>query len=250
MPPIRTKAVVLRATDVFESSKVVLLWTRELGKVSALAKGARRLKSPFQAALDLLSECDIVLLHKTTGALDLVTEAVLLDRFDPPRRDLSALYSGYYLAELLTELTHDLDPHPRLYDAALVTLRHLGDDRLRAHRLFRFELAILRELGLIPSLDACVHCGQAVEPASMRDLVSFGLAVGGVLCPDCRPGVPHVATLSGESLHALRLLASPGSTWRSLVLGPAQRAALRGTLGAVISHLIGHRPRLLAYLGA
>src|SRR5215218_6369301 len=105
MAAVRSMAVVLRAVDVFETSKVVTLFTRELGKASALAKGARRLKSPFGSGLDLLSVCDIVLLHKASEALDLLTEAVLAERFDSLRRDLPALYAGYYVAELLGDLT-------------------------------------------------------------------------------------------------------------------------------------------------
>jgi DNA repair protein RecO (recombination protein O) len=245
---VRTPALVLRSVEVFETSTVLTLFTRELGKVSALAKGARRLKSPFQAGLDLLSVCDIVLLHKASEALDLVTEAVLIERFGSLRHDLAALYAGYYIAELLGELTDHLDPHPRLFEAAVVTLRHLGDPALRPARLLRFELACLRELGLMPALEACVHCG-AIVPTD-GPAIAFGLATGGVLCPVCRPGQPHVATLSGTTLEALRLLAAPGQGWRRLDLSPPRLGPLRATLGAVLSHQLGRRPRLLDFLGS
>jgi DNA repair protein RecO (recombination protein O) len=240
---VRTTAIVLRSVDVFETSKVLTLFSRDLGKVSALAKGARRLKSPFASGLDLLSVCDIVLLHKASDALDLLTEAVLVERHEPFRRDLAALYAGYYVAELLHDLTDHHDPHPRLFDAALVTLRHLGEPLLRARRVLRFELACLRELGHMPALEACVHCGDPVDTTG--EAVAFGLATGGVLCPGCRPGQPHVATLSGRTIGALRALSEPGDSWRGsgLPIGAA-----RSTIGAVISHLMGRRPRMLSYL--
>jgi DNA repair protein RecO (recombination protein O) len=246
VPAVRTEALVLRSVDVFDTSKVVTVFTRELGKVSALAKGARRLKSSFQAGLDLLSVCDIVLLHKASDALDLLTEAVLSERFDSVRHDLSALFAGYYISELLHDLTDHHDPHPRLFDAAVVTLRHLGDPALRPARLARFELACLRELGHMPALEDCVHCGAAVEGTGK--LVAFGLATGGVLCSGCRPGQPHVATLSGRTLDALRVLSAPGSSWRRLSLEPKTMAPVRATLGAIVSHLMGRRPRMLPYL--
>ena len=66
---------------------------------------------------------------------------------------------------------------------------------LADRRVLRFELACLRELGLMPVLDDCAHCGGAVEASG--EAFAFGLATGGVLCPGCRPGQPHVATLSG-----------------------------------------------------
>jgi DNA repair protein RecO (recombination protein O) len=246
VPAVRTPALVLRSVEVFETSAVVTLFTRELGKASALAKGARRLKSPFQAGLDLLSVCDIVLLHKASEALDLVTEAALSERFDSLRRDLPALYAGYYVAELLGDLTDHHDPHPRLFDAAVVTLRHLGDPALRPARLLRFELACLRELGHMPALEDCVHCGADI--GATGEGVAFGLATGGVLCPACRPGQPHVATLSGQTLEALRTLAAPGQSWRRLDLSGPSLAPARATMGAIVSHLLGRRPRMLEYL--
>lgn len=248
MPAVRTPALVLRGVEVFETSLVVTLFTRELGKASALAKGGRRLKSPFQGGLDLLGYSDIVLLHKASESLDLVTEAAPLERFTSLRRDLAALYAGYYVAELLADLTDSHDPHPKLFDAAVVTLRHLGDPALRERRLFRFELACLRELGHMPALDACSHCGEEVGTGG--DSYAFGLATGGVLCPNCRPGQPHVATLNGPTLDALRVLAAPGNGWRALENHPAVLGPVRATLGAVISHLLGRRPRLLNYLGS
>ncbi len=247
MPAVRSPALILRTIEVFETSLVVTAFTRELGKVSGLAKGGRRLKSPFQGGLDLLGVSDIVLLHKASEALDLLTEAASVERFAPLRRDLAALYAGYYVAELLTELTDFHDPHPKLFDAAVVTLRHLGEPDLRDRRVLRFELACLRELGQMPLLDSCAHCGEAVDASG--DAFAFGLATGGVLCPGCRPGQPHVATLSGRTLDTLRVLASPGPAWRAVDPGPGSIAPVRATLGAVISHLLGRRPRLLPYLG-
>ena len=98
----------------------------------------------------------------------------------------------------------------------------------------------------MPALEACVHCGIPVDASG--DAVAFGLATGGVLCPGCRPGQPHVTTLSGRTLHAIRVLASPGKGWRELDLTPSSLAPVRTTLGAVISHLLGKRPRMLSYL--
>src|ERR1700704_6110913 len=118
----KPQGLVIRATDFSETSRIVTLWTRELGKVRALAKGGRRLKSNFESALDLLTVCDIVLLRKTSGGLDLLTEARVVERFGRLRHDLPALYAGYYVAELLNDWTEDHDPHAALYDEALATL--------------------------------------------------------------------------------------------------------------------------------
>src|SRR4051794_38659938 len=106
----RITALVIRAIDFSETSRIVTLWTKELGKVRALAKGGRRLKSNFEVALDLLNVCDMVLLRKTSGSLDLLTEARVQERFPQLPQNLGALYAGYYIAEMLSAWTQDFDP--------------------------------------------------------------------------------------------------------------------------------------------
>lgn len=232
---------------MFNTSRVFSLFTRELGRVEAIAKGSRRLKSPFENGLDLLSICDIVILHKGNETLDLVTEACLVERFGALRDDLPAMYAGCYVAELLTDLTHAHDPHPRLFDAAVVTLRHLTDGNLIWRRVMRFEMALLRELGLMPSLERCVHCGCELAPDSGPGRVAFGLSLGGVLCTGCRHGQPHVATLSKSTLALVRSLAAPGRAWRET--GDwRDEAAAREVVSSVICHLMGRRPRLHRFL--
>src|SRR5205807_1425473 len=169
-------ALVLRTTDWSETSRIATLWTREFGKVRALAKGGRRLKSNFENALDLLTMCSIVLLRKSSGGLDLLTEAQVIGRFPQLRTDLPALYAGYYLAELLADWTEEYDPHPELFDEALATLRTVGTGNgankqaATALRLARFELVLLRELGYSPTLDRCAACGAALAESRL----SFG----------------------------------------------------------------------------
>jgi DNA repair protein RecO (recombination protein O) len=137
MPTEKAIALVLRVVEFSETSSVVTLLTREFGKVRGLAKGARRPKGPFESALDLLSLCRIVFLRKSSEALDLLTEAKLEQRFRPAPRSLSSLYAGYYVAELLNELTDDSDPHPELFDQAIHTLESLsrGQASIRTFRL-------------------------------------------------------------------------------------------------------------------
>src|SRR5947209_9313203 len=148
MPAEKALALVLRTTDWSETSRIATLWTREFGKVRVLAKGGRRLKSNFESALDLLTLCSIVFLRKSSGGLDLLTEAQVAERFPRLRTDLPALYAAYYVAELLADWTEDYDPHPSLFDEARETLRTLGTRETAAGpRLARFEMVLFRELG-------------------------------------------------------------------------------------------------------
>ena len=246
MPLEKAQALVIRTTDFSESSRIATLWTREFGKARALAKGGRRLKSNFESALDLLSVCDIVLLRKTSGSLDLLTEARVRRRFDALRHDLQALYAAYYVAELLCDWTEDHDPHPALFDEALATLGTLGQpDVLAGPRLARFELVLLRELGYGPALETCAGCAADIVPHGL----AFSAAAGGVLCPACQPRHKDRRPLSLAGWQALQTLRGPDEAWRT-VQDVAPRAEVRHVLGDYETYVQGRRPRLLPYLGS
>jgi DNA repair protein RecO (recombination protein O) len=246
MPSEKATAIVLRTVEFSESSLVVTLLTREFGKIGALAKGAKRPRNPFDSALDLLSLCRIVFLHKSSEALDLLTEAKLLRRFRPAGRDLSSLYAGYYVAELLMGLTDDCDPHPELFDLADETLAALAAGEPVARRVVRFEFGGLRLLGHMPSLEQCVGCSQPVE---VTGRVAFGELDGGVLCGRCRPGSRQVVSLSAGALRTmLRLADVEGEGWRRVEINPRVHGEIRGLLNRYMTNLLGRRPRMYQYL--
>jgi DNA repair protein RecO (recombination protein O) len=240
----KTLAIVIRVIDFSESSCVVTLFTRDFGKVTGLAKGARRPKGPFESALDLLSVVRIVFLRKSSDALDLLTEAKLEQRFRAAGRDLARLYGGYYVAELLLDLTHDDDPHPELFDAAVAALRDLDGSAHVPTTLLRFELAALKLLGHRPSLDACAACGEPVPP---QPRVPFGLIAGGVLCPRCREGKRLVVSLSQAARGVLERELE--GTDLPAEIAPTVRGEVRGLLNQYLGHLLGHRPKMHAFFG-
>ena len=247
MPTEKDTAIVLRTVEFSESSLVVTLFTREFGKIGALAKGARRLKAPFDSALDVLALCRIVFLHKSSEALDLLTEAKLLRRFRPAGRDLSSLYAGYYVAELLGELVDDCDPHPGLFDLADETLEALAVGEAVPRQVVRFELGALRLLGHMPSLERCVGCSVAVEATGR---VAFGALDGGVLCEDCRAGRRQVVSVSAGALRTMtRLADTDAEAWRRIEIGSRTLAQIRGVLNRYLTNLLGRKPRMHPYLG-
>jgi DNA repair protein RecO (recombination protein O) len=243
----KSTAIVLRLVEFSETSVITTLFTEDFGKIGALAKGARRPKGPFEAALDLLAVCRIVFIHKSTDALDLLTEAKLERRFRSASRDLSRLYAGYYVAELLQELTDPGDAHPALFQAANRMLFELDQGAPVPSLVLRFELVLLRELGLLPSLDTCVGCGVAVEP---QGRVAFGLLAGGTLCGACRMGQQQVVSVSAGALKALlRFAAVDEEPWRRGEIDRPTGGELRGLLNRYFAHVLGHRPKMHKYLG-
>lgn len=244
----KTRAIVIRVVDFSETSCVLTLFTEHFGKVSALAKGARRPKGPFEGAIDLLAVIRIVFLRKSSDALDLLTEAKLERRFRSAERDLSRLYAGYYVAELLAELTDAGDPHPELFAAADEALRSLDSGSPVAETILYLELAALRLLGHMPSLAECVGCGRVVES---KGRVAFGLTAGGVLCSDCRPGRRQVVSVSGDVIDILkRFAAASADDVRELKIDSGLRGELRAVWNQYLAHMLGHKLRMHEHLGS
>jgi DNA repair protein RecO (recombination protein O) len=242
----KTDGLILRVTDFSETSRIVVLFTRDFGKISALAKGGRRLKGPFESALDLLANCRIVFLRKSSSGLDLLTEAQLIARFRPQEKDLGCLYAGYYVAELLLSLTEDYDPHPQLYEAAVDALVGFGSSAEVRRALVRFELVMLREMGQLPEFDACVACGS---PLTEGRTFGFWVSQGGLICPDCQREDFSQMEIHAGTAAALRLLAGEGDqAWRRLQLSPEEYKEMKRVTTSAISHVLGRRPKLLNYL--
>jgi DNA repair protein RecO (recombination protein O) len=250
VPTEKTSALVIRSVDFSETSRVVTFFTRDFGKVGALAKGGRRIKGPFSGALDLLCVCRIVLIRKHSESLDLVTEAELDKAYcsgpGPQRNSLQVLHAGYYVAELLLELTHDNDPHPALFDAAVETLRSLESGDTVRLVLRRFELSILRETGHAPHLDCCVPCGRTIEGSGS---VCFSAPAGGLVCDACAATARGPIRVSLGAVKALRVLGdAANSQWRRLQLvGGPEREVAAVTRGS-IQFLVGRELRTARFL--
>jgi DNA repair protein RecO (recombination protein O) len=248
MPAEKALALVVRTTDWSESSRIATLFTREFGKVRALAKGGRRLKSNFETALDLLTVCSIVFLRKSSDSLDLLTEAQVSERFPGLRKSLPALYAGCYMAELLSDGTQDYDPHPILFNSVVEGLRDFGADGISiALRLASLEMVWLRELGYDPVLEVCVHCRRQLDVN--EENLSFCAAAGGVICRDCQASQKDRIGIRNETWSLLQELAQGKEVWRQEV-NVRKRQELRRVLGYYITYLLGHRPRLLPYLSS
>lgn len=237
----KTRALVIRAVDFSETSKILTFYTEKLGKLAALAKGGRRLKSSFEVALDLLSVCAISVLRKPANELDLLTEAVLEERFPGLRRDLDALYGAYYVAELLDGLTQRGQPNESLFEAVLEALRALDTGRDRFQTLGRFQLRLQGELGYAPNLDNCAGCGGAV---TLGPRTHYGVAAGGLLCRACARFQAEEVTVQGGTIQVLRALMREDSLVRErLVINARAREEAWRLVTASLWSLLGKRPR-------
>ena len=212
-----------------------------------LAKGARRPKSPFEAALDLLSICRVVFIPKSGDALDLLTEAKLVRRYRAGATNLLRLYSGYYVAELLDRLTDKGDEQPELFELAESTLLALADPALEVRAIvLRLELQMLRMVGHLPTWRMCAQCGDEV-PAG--DNATFGLLASGVLCERCRPGSRYMIHLPAQVRETFEQFGE--SKWQTIPLTHypnANRAVLRNVVKQYLTVLLDRKLNLHSYL--
>ncbi|QDS90140.1 DNA repair protein RecO [Rosistilla ulvae] len=251
----KSEAIILRIVPFSESSVVLTMLTRDFGKISALAKGAYRPKSAFEGAIDLGCHCRVVFIKKSSDALDLLTEAKLERRFRAANKSLPQLYVGYYILELLRELTESDEPHPDLFDLSLWTLKKIDSADLIPGELSdlvaTFELQALKTLGHAPSMDGCATCGKTVADAAR---VAFGMISGGVLCDACRPRSRQVVMLSKQARDAMRqrIDEPSGHEHPNQTQKNQRNGELRGVLRRYMSHHVGHElkmPRLIDGIG-
>ncbi|MEZ6119346.1 MAG: DNA repair protein RecO [Pirellulaceae bacterium] len=251
----KSLAIVLRTVEFSESSYVATLFTEDFGKITALAKGARRRKSAFESALDLLSVSRVVFLSKSSDSLDLLTEARLEKAFRSSQKELGRFYAALYLIELVNLMTDNRDPHPDLFRTTVRSIGQLDQGAPIAPNVLKFELAILRHLGHLPALHACSECSRTVPDAAR---MAFGIWNGGVLCNTCKVGKRKVVSLSLPALQLLRSWSEPeiettndtdssqpqfDTEWTKVA------GEVRGLMNQYLCDTLGRRPQLFDFLG-
>lgn len=196
----RTEAVVLRRHDLGETDRILTLYTRDYGKIRAVAKGIRKPTSRKAGHLELFTQADVLIARGRS--LDIITQAEMIDAFRPVRGDLIRATYAAHFAELLDAFTGEADASPPLYVLLVSGLTWLGvtDDLRRAARTY--ELRLLDEAGYRPELFRCVNCGKDVKPEDQY----YSPAAGGVLCPACGPSHGHTRPVSLRALKVLRYL--------------------------------------------
>ena len=243
MPLLRTDGIVLQTWDLGEHDRLVMLCTREHGRLAAVARGARRMRSRFAGALELFTWGDAVGFEREGRGL------VRLDHFDvrqPFRRlreDLESLGQGARMLEALTRLTGERDAQPACFALLLRGLRALDAGASPARVQLAFALRLLDVLGHRPRLDRCGRCGRVVGSEG----VAFDASEGSVVCDRCRAGR---AALAPEVAAALRGLQA--ASWEARLAArvtPSVEQTAAAVLDEYLAVLVGaplRAPRFLA----
>jgi DNA repair protein RecO (recombination protein O) len=193
-----TDAIVLSRFDYGEADRIMTLFTPELGKFKAIAKGVRRTTSRLGGALEPLAELRVALARGRT--FDVVTQVEVTHAWLRLRDSLESAATAWYLAELADRSIEERHEAEGLYGL----LRHayeLLDAGMDAGRVARwYEMNLADELGVRPEVNRCVECDRMLEADEEFRWVP---PLGGVLCSRC-PGPP--VERAGLSVEALKLL--------------------------------------------
>jgi DNA repair protein RecO (recombination protein O) len=205
-------AFVLHRYDWSESSLILEVFTRHHGRVAIVAKGVKRPSSQFRAILLPLQLLSIS--YSGDAEVHTLKGAEWQGGLTMPSGD--ALLSGYYLNELLMKLLARDDPHELLFDAYAQATTWLRDAAQLDASLRAFELVLLREIGLLPSLDADSFSSEALQDDVLYSLIpEVGLREAG-------GAASETASLSAAA-------------WRSLQAALDQRAAIFPARAAVLA---------------
>lgn len=180
---MKDQALCLRLLDWSETSQIAVLLTENHGKVSAVAKGAKR-QTPstlakFSGGLELLTAGEAVMIVKRGSELATLTEWDLLDAHWHLRTDLRAYRLGMYAADLVHHIVQDHDPHPRTYRALKGFLSALSERALQPPALLRFQWSVVEDMGLRPVLDRDAATGEVLDETG--GALAFSPAAGGVV---------------------------------------------------------------------
>jgi DNA repair protein RecO (recombination protein O) len=236
---VRSEAICLRVQDYHESSKLVTFFTLERGKVSCLAKGARRLRSKFGAALDIFAQSRIIYYSHETRTLLTLSDAELVHSFSSLALRPERFLAAEQMSEFALRVIQPLDPSPQLYrlllnylgvlesfqfpvsssqrkDRSLLTsdFSPLTSDFVCSSLVCSFLLKAASFLGFRPELRRCLICRRPIE--NQRPAY-FDPGRGGIVCPRCAGDNPRGTRLDPASLDTLAfLLYTPASEIASL----------------------------------
>jgi DNA repair protein RecO (recombination protein O) len=242
MAVLTTKAYVLRIITFGDTSRIVVLFGKDVGKFRAIAKGYRNPKSGCARALELFREVEIVYYHRPGRDLQIASRADIVTYHDGLDRDTNRFFYGCAALELCDLILPEEEPAPTLYNELSRTLGVLATTSgARAALVFRsFQARACAMAGFLPELEMCAVCDGDVQAERL-----FSAEAGGFVCQSCAARGTSVETISPEAAGLFRFLlrADPGAVaeaWTSL-LRPAAVEVARFIEGVMAAHIERYR---------
>lgn len=195
---IRVEAIVLKHSDFGEADRMLTLYTRELGKIKAIAKGARKTRSRKAGHVEPFSHVSLQLARGRN--LYIVTQAEAIQTHAKLAEDLLRIGYASYIVELLERFSVEEDENGALYRLIRDTLERLEIEDQEQLAVRYYEIRLLDLLGFRPELHQCLNCENQIKAEDQY----FSSQKGGVLCPNCGPMDASAQPISMRALKYLR----------------------------------------------
>lgn len=181
MSSIKSSAIVLKSINWRDTSKIVTLFTREEGKISVIAKGARRLKSKYQGILESINLLEVVVHMSSTRKLQILGQATLEESFKDIRTDYEKTVRTFAILELTDTFFKEGSVDRVFFDFLKTLLAEMGKITEPNIILWYFLIKLGSYLGFRPEFDECAVCGRkdSVENSG------FSMREGTIICQDC-----------------------------------------------------------------
>jgi DNA repair protein RecO (recombination protein O) len=174
----KVEGIVIRSLDYGEGHKIISVYTREAGKLSVMARGAKKLKSRHGAVTQLFTYGQFVIYKGSS--MGTLNAAEIIDSHHKLREDLMKSAYAAYIAEMTEKMTGDNEPNAMLFEQLLAALKGIEEGKTPAIIAHIMEMKMLGLSGYLPELDQCISCGA--DDGEM----ALSIAGGGLLCRACR----------------------------------------------------------------
>jgi DNA repair protein RecO (recombination protein O) len=215
----KIEAVVLRRRNLGEADRIVTLLSRDRGKVTAVARGARRPRSRLGGRLEPTVRVRALLAEGRS--LDIISQVEVIDAHARVRDDLDRVGTASIMLEMTDRAIEDVQPHPEIFCLlveALALLRNGVSDLAAVW----FAARLLTLTGHQPAIDRCAICGKPIRGGAV-----WSATLGGCVDGACRSRDPRAVAISPGAVALLRFLtAAPHTAVRRMTPGPPQRAEL------------------------
>jgi len=162
MPLRETEAIVLRTYRLGEADKIASLFTRQLGRLRAVAQGALRTKGRYGGMLEPLSYLRIWIFERENRDLLRLNSVEIIESFFDMQKDYRVQLAAQYLAEVTDRLLPEREVNERVFRLLLAVLRALKHAGEVNRPLLYFDYWMVRLGGFLPDFDACASCGRAL----------------------------------------------------------------------------------------
>jgi len=207
MPRVKDNAFIIHKTDYGESDIIITLFSASRGKISCIAKGAKRSRKRFPGSLELFSQVSFNGFIKHPLALTRIDECQLLKPYLAIQEELKSYLNGCYFLEIVNRCSAERQSNPALFellDDLFTFLSDLPHNRNFNCRIRLFELQIITLLGFKPELSHCLDCGIKLDNDNPRGhFFNFSPQTGGLVCNHCHPRHPAAFNVSQGTINLL-----------------------------------------------